>query len=403
MTDAAMDPLHIMLVAAEPSGDRLGGQLMAALKSTAKRPLKFSGVGGPRMTDKGIDSLFSIDDMAVMGLAQVAPMVFKALARVDKTVAFAMEHQPHAVVLIDSSGFTDRIGARLKKKGYSGAIIKYVAPQVWASRPYRTRQIAKFLDHVLTLYPFEPGHFTKEGLAASFVGHPLTEERIEQIEDSEFIRTHGIDPQATTLCVLPGSRSNETHFLLPVFRETIELLATSFPDLQLVLPLSPNVADRVRAEVRTWPLPAICVEGEADKHAAFRISRVALAASGTVTLELARAGLPMVVAYKVGWLTSTIFRPFVISKHICIVNILAGARIVPEFIQEECHPQLISNALRLLLQNEMARSVQIQNITQAFATLKDTEGQPGLRAAEAVLSTIEQKQKEVGTLLLAPA
>ncbi len=380
---------HVMVIAAEPSGDRLGARLIAALNESEGGDIRISGVGGPQMQKQGVQSLVPIDDLAVMGLAQVAPVVFKALSKVDKIIRAAMETRPDAVVLVDSSGFTDRIGAGLRKRNFPGKIIKYVAPQVWASRPYRVQKIAKFLDHVLTLYPFEPAYFERENLSATFVGHPLTEEGTDKADPQEFLQRYGIEDDALRLCVLPGSRSNEISFLLPVFRDTVARLAKSFPALHLILPITSNVAERVKTEVSSWPAPATFVENEEDKYAAFRASRAALAASGTVTLELAMNGVPLVVAYKVGWLTSTIFRPFILSKHICILNILAEKRIVPEFIQEECHPHLLANALSVLLQNDMAHSNQVASITEAFNQLRDNRERPSARAAKAVLAVID--------------
>jgi lipid-A-disaccharide synthase len=301
--NSAKKPINLMIVCGEPSGDALGAQLMAGIKQLAGERVRFTGVGGLAMGALGFRSLYPLDTTAVMGLREVVPAIPAILGRVKQAVVFAVQTKPDAVVVIDSPDFTHRVAQGIKKRDPSIRTVDYVAPQVWASRAYRARKMAHYFDLVLALFPFEVPFFEKYGLKAAFVGHPVIE-RAAKVGGGDALRARlGIAPDAPLLALLPGSRTSEIRFILPEFRTTVDILARKIPRLVTVLPTVPHVAAKVAAATVNWPTPLHIVEGEADKYAAFDAADVALAASGTVTAELALAHTPMVVGYKVGGLT----------------------------------------------------------------------------------------------------
>ena len=379
-----------MLVCGEPSGDQLGGELMAALK-TLTPDVVFSGVGGEAMAAQDLKTLFPLDDTAVMGLAEVVPKIPVILRRVREAVAFALETRPDAVVLIDSPDFTHRIARRLKRLDPTMRTVNYVAPQVWASRSYRARAMARYFDLVLALLPFEAQFFESYGLRTIFVGHPVIE-RAARMQGGAALRTRlGIGSDVPLLAVLPGSRTNEVRLLLPVFRETVANLAKEIPNLVCVIPLVPHVAARVRDGVSAWPTPLHFVESDADKFAAFDAADAALAASGTVTTELALSRTPTVVGYKLGWLTYKLMRPLIHAPYATLVNIILGREAMPEFIQEDCTPKNLATALLALLRDETTRARQLRDLEEAVKSLGVGGEAPSLRAAAALLAFAREK------------
>ena len=387
MTDAKLParPLSLMLICGEPSGDQLGAELMAGLKSL-EPSLVITGVGGAAMTAQGLHTLFALDDTAVMGLREVVPKIPVILRRVREAADYALATRPDAVVLIDSPDFTHRIARRLKRIDPAIRTVNYVAPQVWASRSYRARAMARYFDLVLALLPFEAPFFESYGLKTVFVGHPVIE-RAARMTGGDALRVRlGIGADTPLLAVLPGSRTNEVRLLLPVFRETVALLAKQIPGLVCVLPVVPHVAGRVRDGTRDWPAPLHIVEGDADKFAAFDAADAALAASGTVTTELALAKTPMAMAYKLGWLTWTLMRPFVDAPFGALVNIILQREAVPEFVQDKCTAQGLAAALLSLFRDDAVRAKQISDLEEAAAKLGEGGEAPSLRAARALLA-----------------
>jgi lipid-A-disaccharide synthase len=381
----ATPPLSLMLVCGEPSGDQLGAELMAALNALAPGAVKFSGVGGAAMEREGLQSLFPLDDTAVMGLREVVPRIPKILARVREAADFAVTTKPDAVVLIDSPDFTHRIARRVKKLAPDIATVNYVAPQVWASRQYRARKMARYFDLVLALLPFEVPFFETYGLACKFVGHPVVE-RAARMTGGAALRTRlGIAPDAPLLAVLPGSRVSEVTLLMEPFKLAVAELARDVPGLVCVLPTVAHVSARVRAAAQDWPVPLHIVESEADKFAAFDAANVALAASGTVTTELALSQTPMVVAYRLGWLTHTLMRPLISAPFVTLVNIILGREAIPEFIQRRCTPHLLSSALLHLFRDRAAYDVQLRDMGEAMHALGKDGQPPSQRAARALL------------------
>jgi lipid-A-disaccharide synthase len=378
-----------MIVCGEPSGDALGAQLMTGLKQLAGDRIRFSGVGGLAMAREGFQSLYPLDATAVMGLREVVPAIPAILRRVKQAVDFAIETRPDAVVVIDSPDFTHRVAQGIKKRDASMRTVDYVAPQVWASRAYRARKMAGYFDLVLALFPFEVPFFEKYGLKARFVGHPVIE-RAKKIGGGGALRARlGIAADAPLLAVLPGSRTSEIRFILPEFRGAVEMLASTIPSLVTVLPTVPHVAARVRAVTVGWPTPLHVTESEADKYAAFDAVDVALAASGTVTAELALAHTPMVVGYKVGGLTFFLSKFLMTVDHITLINILLGRAAVPEFLQSACTSANLADGVEILFRDQAAREGQVEAMKEFGWLLGEGDEAPSLRAAKALLEFVD--------------
>ena len=382
---AAARPLTIMLVVGEPSGDQLGAQLMAGLKQIAGSRVRIVGVGGPAMTAEGLQSLFPLDATSVMGLREVVPRIPEILRRVREATEFALKTRPDLVVVIDSPDFTHRIAQRLKRLNPSIRTANYAPPQVWASRSYRARKMARYIDAVLTLFSFEAAFFEKHGIRAYTVGYPVIERAKFMTGGKGFRERHGIATNTPLLAVLPGSRRSEIRFILPPFKGAVEILAREIPGLVTVLPTTGHVASLVREVAANWPTPVHVVEGDQEKFAAFDAADAALAASGTVTSELALAGTPMVVGYKLGWLTAALARPFIHVEHVTLINLVLGRRAVPELLQENCTPEKLAAGLKPLLTNEAARAGQVRDLEEAVRIFGVGQEQPSLRAARAVL------------------
>lgn len=386
MSGDIVRPLTIMLVCGEPSGDQLGAELMAGLRTLSSDTTRIIGVGGAAMTAQGLHSLYPLDATAVMGLREVVPRIPEILRRVRIAAEYALATKPDALVCIDSPDFTHRIARAVKKQNPAIRTVNYVAPQVWASRPGRARKMAKYFDLVLALLPFEVPFFEAHGVHAAFVGHPVIE-RAARMTGGDALRARlGIGAGTPLLVVLPGSRMSEVTLLLPVFREAVAKLAQSVSGLVCVLPTVPNVSAKVREGAANWPTPLHILEGDSDKFASFDAADVALAASGTVTTELALSRTPMVVGYKLGWLTYALARPFIVAKFATLVNILLDREAVPEFIQEKCTPDALAAALLPLFRDPKARDAQTAALRAAVHELGGDDEPPSLRAARTLLA-----------------
>ena len=384
--------LSLMLVAGEPSGDLLGGQLMAALRVVAGDSVSIIGMGGPAMEAQGLKSLFPLRDTAVMGLREVVPKIPVILRRVTDISLVAMTRRPDAVVLIDSPDFNHRIAQRLKRLAPQIPTINYVAPQVWASRQYRARAMARDFDLLLALLPFEPPFFEKYGLHTKFVGHPVIERAKLMTGGPELRAKLGIAPQTPVLCVLPGSRTSEIRFILPVFREAVAQIARRVPGLVTLLPTVPHVAARVRAGAEGWATPLHIIAGDADKYAAFKAANAALAASGTVTTELALARTPMVVAYRVGGLTYLLAQVLFRFKYFALVNLLLDRMAVPELLQHKATPAALADAVVPLLTDKAAAARQIADLDEVAKLLGEGSEPPSLRAARAIVEFVRERR-----------
>jgi lipid-A-disaccharide synthase len=387
MTNTSLpeEPLSLMLVCGEPSGDLLGAQLIDGIHVATGGSVRITGVGGAAMTSRGLKSLFPLSDTAVMGLREVVPRIPIILRRVREVADFALATRPDAVVLIDSPDFTHRIAQRLKRIDPTFPTVNYVPPQVWASRSYRARKMARYFDLVLALLPFETPFFEKYGLSATFVGHPAIERVAQMTGGADLRRRLGIAQDAALLAVLPGSRTNEIRFILPVFRDTVALLVRRVPGLVSVIPTVPHVAPRVHTEIANWPSPVFVLETEKDKFAAFNAANVALAASGTVTTELALARTPMVVAYRVGPITYALARPLFRLPYFTLVNLLLDREAVPEFLQGRAQPELLAREVERLLIDKASAARQVEDLEIAARALGEGGEAPSLRAARAVI------------------
>lgn len=378
---------RIYLIAGEPSGDLLGARLMKALKQTSTEEIEFLGIGGPNMSAEGLTSLFPMKELSIMGLAEIIPHIPKILDRIKQTVADVEKQAPDCLITIDAPGFTFRVAKKLKGKGIP--LIHYVAPTVWAWKPGRAKKIAQFLDHLMVLLPFEPPYFEKEGLSTTFVGHSVIESEIHSADAKAFKTKHGIPDDVPILCLLPGSRQSETSQLLPIFKDALKLIKEKHPNLRIVLPTVSTVSQVVKETTMGWGIPVLVVEGNEEKFGAFKAADVALAASGTVSLELALANTPSVITYRMKKLTHWLAKRLIKVKYASIVNLLHNREVMPELIQDNCTPEKISQEVLKLLENKGQDQKQVEDLHSAMVMLgKGEKDLPSMRAAKCVLSLI---------------
>ena len=376
----------IYLVAGEASGDALGARLVAALR--AREPeLSFAGIGGERLAEQGVTSLFPMRELALMGLVEVLPNIRNLSRRMAETVADIAARRPAAIVTIDSPGFALRLAERVKPLGIP--LIHYVAPQIWAWRPGRVAKIRAQVDRILCLLPFEQVIFEQAGIPASFVGHPVLESGAGSGDAARFRAAHGIGAEEPVLLVMPGSRRMEVRRLLPTFGGAVRLLAGRLPGLRPVIAVSPVVAEAVRAGVADWPGRPVLVETLAEKHDAFAAADVGLIKSGTSSLEMAVAGVPHVVAYRVNPVTAEILRWLVRVRFASLVNLLAEREVAPEFIQSRATPEALAAALHPLLTDPAAAAAQRDAFARVLEQLHPPGLSPSQAAAEAVLAEID--------------
>jgi lipid-A-disaccharide synthase len=389
----------IALVAAEESGDQLGAALIRALKERTGERVRFAGVGGREMAAQGLASPFPIDDLAIIGFAAIPRRLPVILRRIRDTAELVLAAEPDALVIIDSPDFTHRVARRVRAAAPSIPILDYVSPSVWAWRPGRARAMRRYVDLVLALLPFEPrAHQRLGGPPCTYVGHPLLEQLAQLRPSPEEAERRLAEPPI--LLFLPGSRGGEIRRLLATFGQALGLLAAArltagSAPFEIVLPTLPHLRERIAAATADWPLqPRIVVEAK-DKQAAFRVARAALAKSGTVTLELALAGIPMVTAYKVSLIEEMVARLAIQVPSAILPNLILEQNVVPEFLQRQCTPQNLADALAPLLAPLPAQSPQRQRQLDAFARLDsimkvDTARaeelqSPSARAADLVL------------------
>ena len=376
-------PLKIMLVAAEASGDALGAGLAKSLK-IHNTDVAFVGVGGPKMAAEGVVSPFDIAQLSILGWIEGLRAYDRVKARVADTVALAVRERPDAVVLIDSWGFTIRVAKALRQALPGVPLIKYVGPQVWASRPGRAKTLAATVDHLLALYSFDAPWFEAEGLPTTVVGSPALHIDMTQADGDRFRQARNIAPDAPLLLVLPGSRPSEIGHMTPVYEAAVARLKAADPALQVAVVVAGTVAEDVTARVATWPF-RVHLAPEADKYDAMRAATVALATSGTVSTELALAGVPMVIAYRFGALSYAIMKPFFTGKFATLFNTAADAMIAPELIQKDATPDKLAAAVARLLSDPAARADQSARQTAALDLMGREGRDPSEIAAEAVL------------------
>lgn len=383
--------MRVFLIAGEPSGDRLGGALMAGLRSL--RPdVRFAGVGGPEMEAQGLESQFPMEELSVMGLSEILPKYFHLKRRISETADAVLKAQPDVLVTIDSPDFCLRV-AKLVKAGCNTRCVHYVAPTVWAWRPGRAAKMARMIDQVLALFPFEPPYMEAAGMDCDFVGHPVVAEpQATDEEIAEFRQETGLK-EARWLLVLPGSRRSEVTRLSGVFGEALKAFIARHPDIRVVLPAARPVAGLVAELTADWPgNPVVIDPRQLDpetaarrKRAAFRGATMALAASGTVSLELAAADTPMVIAYDMSWASRRIIQRMLRVDTVTLVNLVAESRTVPEFIGAACQPSMIAEGLEDVFN---APGAQREAMALTMERLGKEGEAPGLRAAKAVLARL---------------
>jgi lipid-A-disaccharide synthase len=384
----------ICLIATETSGDRLGASLMKVLRQRLGDAVQFEGVGGQSMAQEGLTSLFPIEELSIIGVAAVVKQLPKILGLIRNTAIAVMEASPDVLVIIDSPDFTHRVARRVRSKDPSIPIIDYVSPSVWAWRRGRARAMRGYVDHVLALLPFEPEEYRKlRGPPCSYVGHPLT----EQIG----VLRPGVEEQKRrdqtppVILVLPGSRRSEIKHHMRVFGETLGRLHGEGVPFEPILPTMPHLQQAVAEGLANWPVQPRMLVGEEEKRAAFRIARAALAKSGTVTLELAVAGVPMVAAYRTGAAEAWLMRRLIDVKSVILANLVVGQNVVPEFLQRDCTPENLSNALREVLADSSLRSRQIEAFANIDAIMSTGSQSPSARAAEIILAAMRKSRRPI--------
>lgn len=380
----------IYLLALEPSGDVLGAKLMKALRQETEGAVRFAGVGGQAMRQQGISTLFDPSELAILGIFEVVPKARLVLRRVRQVLEDIERIQPDILITIDSWGFTGRVHKALSKRDSSIKRVRYVAPQVWAWRPGRAKQLAQWIDLLITLFPFEPPLFERHGLKSVWVGHPVVEDADLDVSGVRFRSKHGLSSKTPLLSVLPGSRDSEVRTLSPVFADTVHDLAQRFPEMQVVIPTVTGVETKIRAWAKTLPVPAHVLVDDTDRRDAVAASQAALAASGTITLELAMARVPHVIAYKVNSISAFVFRHIARTKHVNLINILLGQEVVPELLQQNCRADLLSSAIAGLMTNTSERHKQLDGFKSAMSQLRLSGKMPSHVAASAVLGVLNE-------------
>ena len=384
--------MKLFLLAGEASGDRLGAELMRGLRQL-KPDVRFRGIAGPEMQSEGLDSLFDMAELSVMGLAEVLPKYFALKRRLDQTVAEVLAWKPDILVTIDSPDFCLRVARAVRAADPSIRTCHYVAPSVWAWRPGRAKKMAAYIDHVLALLPFEPPYMQAEGMACDFVGHPVAAQAaVTSKQIAQFQADFGLDPARRSLVVLPGSRASEIKRLLPIFCKVVA--QPYFAEFQLIFPTLPNLEPLLRAEIDALAQDTVLVTGAGltaadaaeQRLVAYGAATAALAASGTVSLELAAAGTPMVIAYDMGFISRLVIGAMLKIDTVTLVNLVSETRAVPEFIGKDCKAERIAPALQQILD---APDAQAQAIKTTMTRLGRGDPELPYRAARAVLRGLE--------------
>jgi lipid-A-disaccharide synthase len=383
---------NIFLIATEASGDRLGANLMKVLRQRLGDAVRFEGVGGQSMAREGLVSLFPIEELSIIGVTAVVKQLPKILRLIRATANAVTEASPDILVIVDSPDFTHRVARRVRARDPSIPIIDYVAPSVWAWRPGRAPTMRSYVDHVLALLPFEPEEYRRlGGPPCSYVGHPLTEQiGVLRPSVEEQKRRRQAPP---VVLVLPGSRRSEIRHHMAVFGEALGRLKAEGVAFEPILPTMPHLQEAVGAALTNWPVQPRVVIGEQEKRAAFRIARAALAKSGTVTLELAIAGVPMVAGYRTGGLEAWMIRRLINVKSVILANLVIGENVVPEYLQQDCTPDKLSQALHDVLGDNPSRRRQVEAFAKIDTIMSTGSQSPSLRAAEIVLAAMRKSRR----------
>ena len=383
-----MTPPCIMLVAAEASGDVLGGALIGALRARLGSQTRFVGVGGPRMAAQGVVSPFDTAALGVLGIFDALKAYPAVLRLAARTAELAEIAKPDAAVLIDSWGFNLRVARAVRARSPRTKLIKYVAPQVWATRPGRARTLARAVDCLLTIHSFDARFFEAEGLPVTFVGNPALQRDFSNADPKSILGALGAASGDPILLLLPGSRLGEVDRLLPCFREAVAQLKLEWPDLLVIAAPAETVEARVKEHLNAWETPVRVFEGEHQKLSSMRAATVALACSGTVTTELAMAGCPMVVAYRLGSMTAVLARRLIRTRYITLFNVAADEMVAPELVQEACKGPTLARAVSQLLAHKVLRARQVADQTAALEIMRGGIHDPIGEAADAVIANL---------------
>jgi lipid-A-disaccharide synthase len=383
---------RIFLVATEESGDRLGAGLMKVLRQRLGDAVQFEGIGGRAMTREGLAPLFPIEELSIMGFAAVIKQLPKILRLIRRTVDAVIATSPDILVIIDSPDFTLRVARRVRARDASIPIVDYVSPTVWAWRPGRARAMLRYIDHVLALLPFEPEAYQRlHGPPCSYIGHPLIEQLASLRPNAEEQARREAEPPV--LLVLPGSRRGEIRHHLALFGAALAKLRSAGRDFELMLPTMPHLEEMVHEGVASWEVAPKIVVGETEKRAAFRLAHAALAKSGTVTLELALSGIPMVTAYRVGSAEAFILRRVIKVSSVILANLVIGKDVIPEYLQENCTPENLARALSEVLSDSPLRRQQVEAFATLDAKMSTGNTSPSVRAADIVLATMRKGRR----------
>lgn len=394
------EKLKVFIIAGEPSGDKLGGNLMEGLIALTGGQVEFSGVGGEMMQAAGLKSLFDMSDLSIMGLFEVIPSIPKIKRRISQTAKAAIAMRPDVFLTIDSPDFCLRVCKELRKIVPDQFAVHYVAPSVWAWRPDRANKMAKNVDHVLALLPFEPAYMERAGMSCDFVGHPASHEDIPSKDQIRIVLEDlGLKPEDQIVTVLPGSRKSEIKRLLPIYKNAISLILEERPDTKFVLPAARTILAEVKAQLAGSDLPIHVLdptdfdplEAEHRKRACYAASKTALAASGTIALDLAKQRCPMVVTYKASWLTERAVKRLAIIDRVNLINIVTDSYVIPELLFENCTASTAAQAVLDVLGDKEVRDAQITACSETMKQLGEGQENTGLRAARSVLDAIDKK------------
>lgn len=384
-----MQNLKIYIIAGEASGDILGAKLMDALRAQSVDYIDFHGIGGDRMIGHGLHSLFPMSDISIMGFSEVLPHIPMVLKRIRQTVDDILKVKPDVVVTIDSPGFCCRVAEKLQGRGIK--IIHYVAPTVWAYKPKRAEKFARLFNHLILLLPFEAPYFDKVGLANTYIGHPIIEDYKIKGNGEKFYKKHKIKATEKVLCIMPGSRVMEVKRLMPIFSAALKIIMFKDVAVRPIIVTVPFLREKINKYAKDLPQNTLIIDSATEKADAFAASKAALAKSGTGTLELSLARVPLVIAYKISWISYQLVRNLIKVKYANLLNLVADREIIPEFIQKKCQAKLLADATLDLLNNETKAKKQIDAAHDTLVKLGlGSDILPSIKAANVVLSMVRE-------------
>ena len=386
-----MRNFKVYIIAGEASGDVLGAKLMDALRTQSQEYMDFYGIGGDRMIGHGMASLFPMSDISIMGFVEILPHIPKVLKRVNQTVADIIRVKPDVVITIDSPGFCCRVAEKLQGKGIK--LVHYVAPTVWAYKPKRAEKFARLFDHLLMILPFEAPYFDEVGLENTYVGHPIIEDKQKKGNAKQFIEKYRVKSSEKILTIMPGSRITEINRLMPIFCRTIRIILHRDPTIRPVIVTLPFLKKTIEKYSSQLPEDTIIIDSQLEKNNLFAASKVAIAKSGTGTLELSLARVPLVIAYKISFISYCLIRFIIKIKYANLLNLVMNKEIIPEFIQNKCNADDLVNSTLNLLKDSQEANIQVQEANEALEKLGlSDEISPSAKAANVIIDIINKSR-----------